>query len=263
MSVPMARQRRAALVALLVLSAISWVIVLWQAATIQPAPDGMAGGMTASADGLTMGMTGPLFLAIWVVMMAAMMLPSAAPMILMFDAIQAQRSRGGRTTIPTGVFVGGYLAVWVVFGLVAYVGALLAGAVSDLWPDLAMLAPRLGGAVIIAAGIYQLTPLKQACLAKCRTPTQFVLTSWRDGVRGAFRMGLAHGVYCLGCCWLLFVILFPLGIMNVAAMALVALLVLAEKTLPLGRRVSQLIGVALVAVGLLIVVAAGLLQTTM
>jgi predicted metal-binding membrane protein len=196
-------------------------------------------------------------------MMAAMMLPSAAPMILMFDAIQAQRSRGGRTTIPTGVFVGGYLAVWVVFGLVAYVGALLAGAVSDLWPDLAMLAPRLGGAVIIAAGIYQLTPLKQACLAKCRTPTQFVLTSWRDGVRGAFRMGLAHGVYCLGCCWLLFVILFPLGIMNVAAMALVALLVLAEKTLPLGRRVSQLIGVALVAVGLLIVVAAGLLQTTM
>jgi predicted metal-binding membrane protein len=263
MSVPMARQRRAVLVALLVLSAILWVIVLWQAATIQPAPDGMAGGMTASADGLTMGMTAPLFLATWVVMMAAMMLPSAAPMILMFDAIQAQRSRGGRKTVPTGAFVGGYLIVWAAFGVVAYAGALMAGAVSDLWPDLAMIAPRIGGAVIVAAGIYQLTPLKQACLAKCRTPTQFVLTSWRDGVGGAFRMGLAHGIYCLGCCWLLFVILFPLGIMNVAATALVALLVLAEKTLPIGRRISQLVGVVLVAVGLAIVVAPGLLPTTM
>ena len=138
--------------------------MLWQAATIQPAPDGMAGGMTASADGLTMGMTAPLFLAIWVVMMAAMMLPSAAPMILMFDAIQAQRSRGGRKTVPTGAFVGGYLVVWAAFGVVAYAGALMIGAVSDLWPDLALIAPRIGGAVIVAAGIYQLTALKQACL---------------------------------------------------------------------------------------------------
>jgi predicted metal-binding membrane protein len=262
-SVPMARQRRAVLVALLALSAVAWVVVLWQARTMQPAGDGMAGGMASGADGLTAGMTAPIFLVTWVVMMAAMMLPSAAPMILMFDAIQAGRSRQGRSTVPTWVFVGGYLVVWAAFGVVAYAAALLAGRLSDTWPDLAMLAPRIGGAVIVAAGIYQLTPLKQACLSKCRTPTQFVLTSWRDGLRGTFRMGLGHGAYCLGCCWLLFVILFPLGIMNVAAMAVVALLVLAEKTLPVGRRVSQLVGVMLTAVGLAIVLLPGLLPTTM
>ena len=261
--VPLARQRRAILVALLALSAVSWAVVLWQAGTIRPAGGSMAGDMANGANGLTMGMTAPIFLAIWVVMMAAMMLPSAAPMILIFDAIQAGRSRQGRSTVPTSVFAGGYLVVWAAFGVVAYAAALLAGRLSDAWPDLAMIAPRIGGAVIVAAGIYQLTPLKQACLSKCRTPMQFVLSSWRDGYRGTFRMGLGHGAYCLGCCWLLFVILFPLGIMNVAAMAVVALLVLAEKTLPVGRRISQLVGVVLVAVGLVIVLLPGLLPTTM
>ena len=254
----MARQRRAILAALLALSAVSWAVVLWQAGTIRP-----AGDMASGADGLTMGMTAPIFLAIWVVMMAAMMLPSAAPMILMFDAIQAGRSRQGRSTVPTSVFVGGYLVVWAAFGVVAYAAALLAGWLSDGWPDLATIAPRVGGAVIVAAGLYQLTPLKRACLSKCRTPTQFVLSSWRDGLLGTFRMGLGHGAYCLGCCWLLFVILFPLGIMNVAAMAVVALLVLAEKTLPVGRRISQLVGVVLVPVGLVIVLLPRLLPTTM
>ena len=259
----MARQRRAILAALLALSAVSWGVVLWQAGTIRPAGDSMAGDMASGAAGLTMEMTAPIFLAIWVVMMAAMMLPSAAPMILMFDAIQAGRSRHGRSFVPTWVFVGGYLAVWAGFGVVAYATALLVGSLSDSSADLAMIAPRVGGAVIVAAGLYQLTPLKRACLSKCRTPTQFVLSSWRDGLLGTFRMGLGHGVYCLGCCWLLFVILFPLGIMNVAAMAVVALLVLAEKTLPVGRRISELVGVVLVAVGLVIVLLPGLLPTTM
>ena len=156
----------------------------------------------------------------------------------------------------------GYLAVWAAFGVLAYGAALVAGWLSDASPDLAMVAPRIGGVVIVAAGIYQLTPLKQACLSKCRTPTQFVLTSWRDGLLGAFRMGIGHGAYCLGCCWLLFVIL-PLGIMNVAAMAVVALLVLAEKTLPVGRRLDQLVGFLLIGVGLSIVLLPSLLPTTM
>src|SRR5450759_5673739 len=154
-SVPMARQRRAVLVALLALSAVSWAVVLWQAGTIRPAGGSMAGDMANGANGLTMGMTAPVFLATWVVMMAAMMLPSAAPMILMFDAIQAGRSRQGRSTVPTSVFVGGYLTVWAVFGVVAYGVALLAGRLSDAWPDLATIAPRVGGAEIVAAGIYQ------------------------------------------------------------------------------------------------------------
>ena len=122
---------------------------------------------------------------------------------------------------------------------------------------------RLGGAVLIAAGLYQLSPLKRACLTRCRTPLQFVLTSWRDGYGGAFRMGLTHGVYCLGCCWLLFVILFPLGLMNVAAMAVITALIFAEKSLPAGHRIGQVAAAALIAYGLLVLVVPGALPGTL
>jgi predicted metal-binding membrane protein len=103
--------------------------------------------------------------------------------------------------------------------------------------------------VLILAGAYQLSSLKHTCLAKCRTPLQFVLSSWRDGKSGAFRMGVIHGLYCLGCCWLLFVILFPLGVMNVAAMAVLTALIFAEKSLPAGRRISQVAAVILIGYG--------------
>jgi predicted metal-binding membrane protein len=124
-------------------------------------------------------------------------------------------------------------------------------------------AARVGGLAIALAGLYQLSPLKDVCLTKCRTPLSFIINSWRDGYVGAFRMGLAHGVYCLGCCWLLFVILFPLGMTNVAAMALITLLIFAEKSLPIGRTVGRVAAVALVAYGLLVVVMPELLPTAM
>ena len=114
-------------------------------------------------------------------------------------------------------------------------------------------ASRIGGVVLIAAGLYQLSPLKNTCLAKCRTPLQFVMTSWRDGAGGAIRMGIEHGAYCLGCCWLLFVILFPLGMMNIAALALLTALIFAEKVLLVGRAVSAIAGVALVVYGAVVV----------
>ncbi len=113
-------------------------------------------------------------------------------------------------------------------------------------------AAYLGGVVLLVAGLYQLSPLKNICLSKCRTPLQFILSSWHDGYGGAFRMGLEHGAYCLGCCWLLFVILFPLGIMNIAVMALVTALIYAEKALPIGRQISQLAGVGLIGYGVLV-----------
>src|SRR5204863_8805295 len=117
---------------------------------------------------------------------------------------------------------------------------------------LANLAARLGGAVLVLAGLYQLSPLKHACLSKCRTPLQFIMTSWREGYGGTLRMGIEHGAYCLGCCWLLFVILFPLGLMNIAVMALVTALIFAEKALPIGRQISKLAGVALIVYGVLV-----------
>ncbi|MEO8714097.1 MAG: DUF2182 domain-containing protein, partial [Acetobacteraceae bacterium] len=122
-------------------------------------------------------------------------------------------------------------------------------------------AARVGGAVLVAAGLYQLTPMKDICLSKCRTPITFIMTAWRDGATGALRMGVLHGAYCLGCCWLLLVILFPLGIMNIAAMAAVTLLVFAERTLPRGRPVARVAAGALVVYGAVVIIAPWVLPT--
>src|SRR5262249_51747702 len=123
-------------------------------------------------------------------------------------------------------------------------------------------AARIGGTVIILAGIYQLTPFKYLCLSKCRTPITFIITSWRDGAVGALRMGLLHGAYCLGCCWLLFVILFPLGIMNIAAMAVITLIVFAEKTLPWGSVAPRATAAALVVYGAVVIAAPQVLPSS-
>src|SRR5262249_34022942 len=151
-----------------------------------------------------MGMSALLFIAVWTVMMIAMMFPAAAPMILMFSKIYGSRRQQERPFVPTWVFVGAYLLVWSLCGVVAY--PLAFGierlAASSMW--LMANAVRLGGVVLLLAGLYQLSPFKDICLSKCRTPLQFILSSWHDGYGGAFRMGLEHGVYCLGCCWLLF-----------------------------------------------------------
>jgi len=120
---------------------------------------------------------------------------------------------------------------------------------------------RIGGVILVAAGLYQLSPLKRICLSKCRSPFQFILASWREGYSGAFRMGLEHGVYCLGCCWLLFLILFPLGIMNIAVMALVTVLIFAEKAFPIGPRIAQLASLVLIAYGVLVIIMPSLLPT--
>jgi predicted metal-binding membrane protein len=194
-------------------------------------------------------------------MMVAMMFPTAAPMILTFHKVQAGRRQRGDAFVSTWVFVAAYLLVWTLAGVVAYAGALAIGAVVARTAVSTAGVARLGGTVIVAAGLYQLTPLKDLCLAKCRTPMGFIVTSWRDGTAGALRMGLLHGAYCLGCCWLLFLILFPLGIMNIGAMALVTLVVFAEKTLPWGRATARAAAAALVTYGAAVVVAPQILPT--
>jgi predicted metal-binding membrane protein len=133
------------------------------------------------------------------------------------------------------VFIGAYLLIWTLFGALVYLGALFAEELAQQVPWIMMNAARIGGGIFVLAGLYQLTPLKRACLAKCCMPLDFILTSWRDGYPGAFHMGLEHGIFCLGCCWLLFVLLFPLGIMDIAAMALLTALIFAEKFFPPGR----------------------------
>ena len=235
------RERYLILGGLLILSALAWVFLIWQARM-----------MSSQVMGLTMGMSALLFISIWIVMMVAMMFPTAAPMILMFSKIYTSKRQQELPFVPTWVFVSAYLLVWSLCGVVAYPLAVgieqLAG--QSMW--LMENAARLGGVVLLLAGLYQLSPLKDICLSKCRTPLQFILSSWHDGYGGAFRMGLEHGAFCLGCCWLLFVILFPLGIMNIAVMALVTALIFAEKALPIGRQISKLAGAGLIVYGALI-----------
>ena len=250
---PLVRERNLVLASLLVLAAAAWALLAWQSRS----DDG------DMAMGLTMGMAAPLFMAMWVAMMVAMMFPTAAPMILTFARVHASKRERGQPFVPTWVFVSSYLVVWTAFGVVAYGVAVGAERLADQSMWLMEHAARFGGGVLVLAGLYQLSPLKRACLTKCRTPLDFILTSWRDGYGGSFRMGLEHGFYCLGCCWLLFVILFPLGVMNVAAMAVITLLIYAEKSLPLGRQAGVLAAVALVAYGMLVIFVPDALPTVM
>jgi predicted metal-binding membrane protein len=253
---PFPRERKLILGLLLILAAASWGLLIWQSAAMNSQAMGM--GM-----GLTMGMSTGLFLAIWMVMMIAMMFPTAAPMILMFSTVYAGKRQQSQAFVPTWVFVSAYLLIWTLFGLVAYPLALFAERLAGQSMWLMTNAPRIGGALLVVAGLYQLSPLKHMCLAKCRTPLQFILGSWRDGYGGAFRMGFVHGAYCLGCCWFLFVLLFPLGIMNIAVMALLTALIFAEKSVPLGRQISQITGVALISYGVLVVLVPAALPTGM
>ncbi len=201
-----------------------------------------------------MRLTLPLFLLAWVAMMIAMMFPTAAPMILMFGRVAAGKQQRAQPFVPTWVFVSAYLVVWLGFGVVAYAADAGLSALATPSPWLMANATGLGGTVLVVGGLYQLSPLKSLCLTKCRSPLSFLLTKWRDGYGGAFVMGLRHGAYCLGCCWLLFAILFPLGLMNIAAMVGLTLLIFAEKSLAWGSAIARVAGVALVGYGAIVLV---------
>jgi predicted metal-binding membrane protein len=177
--------------------------------------------------------------------------------------VQTDRQQQGRQFVPVWIFVCSYLVVWSLAGLLAYGVAVGLQGLAGRSDWLSENAGRIGGGVIVLAGLYQLSPLKRACLTKCRTPFTFIFSSWRDGKLGAFRMGMEHGLYCLGCCWLLFVILFPLGIMNVGAMALITLLIFAEKSTPIGRQVATFASLGLVVFGVIVLFAPELLPTVM
>ena len=234
------RQRNLILALLLALAAGAWALLIWQAAHT-----GMAATMSP-----TMGMSAALWLSIWVAMMVAIMFPTAAPMMLMFAQVHAAKRQRQQPFVPTWLFVSSYLLVWALTGVLAYAAAAGADRLAAESMFLMDFGSRLGGLVLIGAGLYQLSPQKHICLAKCRSPLAFIMTSWRDGYSGAFSMGLKHASYCLGCCWLLFVILFPLGMLNLAALALISLFIFAEKSLPHGHQIGKLGGMLLIPFGL-------------
>jgi len=191
-----------------------------------------------------------LFTITWLAMMIAMMFPAIAPVVLLFDRWRRKRNRTPASTLG---FVLGYLVVWTTAGLVVYV-ALLA---IDARVDSSTTAVRLGGAVLVTAGLYQMTPLKTICLTKCRSPLGLVMEHAQDldrGMRGPFRVGLSHGAYCLGCCWALMAILVVLGLMNLGWMAAVSALILVEKVLPPGPALGRIIGMGIALAGAAVLV---------
>ena len=184
----------------------------------------------------------------WTVMMVAMMLPSTLPFIHAFGAEHQRRRSRGLTFVPAGVFLAGYFAMWTAFSAVAAAvqQALHRGA---LLSSMTATNSTLGGGILIAAGIYQWTSLKDACLRHCRTPLSFLLSDWREGWLGAFRMGIDHGLFCLGCCWLLMALPFAAGLMNLLWMAALTVFILVEKTAPAGQWFGKIGGVALLGIG--------------
>ncbi len=222
----------------------------WQFPPPKPAMS-MAGDWNA-AYWLTM-------LAMWWVMMIAMMIPSAAPMILLYARVfRRGQSRGqisGTTLVPTAAFAAGYLACWLAFSVLATALQFALEQVGLVHGMLMRSTDRwLTAGLLIAAGVFQLSPLKATCLAHCRSPAEFLSRHWRAGRLGAFRLGIVHGAYCLGCCWALMLLLFAAGIMNLVWIAGLAVLVLIEKLAPFGARLSPAIAAALIAAGLYVAV---------
>jgi predicted metal-binding membrane protein len=186
--------------------------------------------------------------AMWAVMMIGMMAGPATPMLLLFAGMQRTRASG---PVPMALpsFGLGYLAVWTAFSACAAIAQEALHRAALLSPAMAASSPRVAGAILIAAGAYQLTPFKGACLTQCRSPLGFLMSCWRDGAAGAFRMGLSHGLYCLGCCWALMCVLFAVGVMNLLWVAALTALVLLEKAGPFGAIAARVTGVIMIAVG--------------
>jgi predicted metal-binding membrane protein len=190
----------------------------------------------------------PLFL-MWAVMMVAMMLPSALPMMLTFAAVSRNRQHLGRPYGRMSIFISGYIAIWCVFSALAAISQWWLHRHALLSASMMSTSAWLGGTLLIAAGMFQFTGLKQTCLTHCRGPLEFIMTRWREGNMGAFRMGLEHGAFCTGCCWALMALLFVAGVMNILWIAALTLLVCLEKVLPLRARISAATGVLLAVWG--------------
>jgi predicted metal-binding membrane protein len=237
--------------AAMVLSLIAVVVVAWSyllfGAGIQMQTMDMGGGQTmAMPPQWTLGYAGLIFM-MWATMMVAMMLPSAAPIILLVAALSRQRS--GPAAAAAGSFGLGYFIVWFGFCLAATTLQWGLDEVSLLSETMALGNMLLAGSVLIAAGLYQWTPLKDTCLRHCRSPVSLLVKNWRGGVLGAVWTGVRHGVFCLGCCWMLMALLFVGGIMNLVWIGAIALVVLIEKTLPWGGRMSRITGIVLAGCG--------------
>jgi predicted metal-binding membrane protein len=238
------RDRYVISICLAIMTVLSWA---YPSSELEYASMMAAMGMTV--DRPWTAVDGVLTFAMWAVMMVGMMSGSAAPMLLFFAGAQAKRqTRDGSSHVL--LFGLGYLAVWAGFSAIATFTQWTLQRASLLSDTLAASKPGVAAAIVTIAGVYQLTPFKGACLSHCRSPLGFLMTGWREGAAGAFRMGLTHGLFCLGCCWALMIVLFAVGVMNLAWVAALTVLVLIEKLTPAGLVLSRISGLAMIGFGL-------------
>jgi predicted metal-binding membrane protein len=247
------RDRWVVLLGLVVVIALAWaytIYLAWDMSRVPDMPADMATGMQfAMPDLRPWGLTDFVFIFVmWVVMQIAMMTPSAAPMVLTYAQIDRQQQQQP-PYLATGIFFSGYLLMWVLFSAGATVAQWGLHTLALFSPMMVATSPILGGVILIAAGIFQFTPLKHACLAHCRSPLAFFGTEWREGSWGALQMGLRHGGFCVVCCWLLMALLFVAGVMNLLWIVAIATYVLIEKVIPGGHRVAQLFGLLIIGWG--------------
>jgi predicted metal-binding membrane protein len=234
------------------LAALAWGYIIHMSRTMAPGmPAGMAMPLTAAASGPELLWLVPM----WIVMMVAMMIPSAAPMILLFAGVTRRRQVSNVPTASTAVFTLGYLLIWALYATVAAVAQWQLHRLALLSPAMAATSPILGGGLLLLAGIYQWAPLKATCLSHCRSPLGFFSNHWREGNRGALLMGVEHGTYCVGCCWALMALLFVAGVMNLLWVVLIAGFVLVERLLAEGRLFRRISGGLLVVSGLWMILA--------
>jgi predicted metal-binding membrane protein len=263
------RDRLIVVAAALLLAVLAWGYLIWLNARMAPAAGDMGGmdmaGMHMAGmdmSGMSMSAMTPTFtswtaaqlqvvFAMWAVMMVGMMTPSVAPMLLIYTRFARHSAAQGHAFAPVAWFAAGYLAAWSLFAALATLAQWGLASLALLTPMMAAANRAFGGAVLIAAGIYQWLPLKDACLAQCRSPLSFVQQhgGFRTGAAASLRLGLVHGLYCIGCCWALMALLFVGGVMNLFWIATLMILVLLEKIVPYGRRFARLVGIVGVAAG--------------
>jgi predicted metal-binding membrane protein len=229
---------------LLAAALVTWIVTVLRMRGMDAGPGTHLGGLG-------------WYVGVWVTMMAAMMFPAAAPMVLLFNRVSNERAKRGQTFVPTWIFALSYLAVWTAYGLAAYGLYRLIAHFDFGFLDWDRGGRYVAGGAIAAAGLYELTPLKSICLRHCRSPLHFVLGHWRHGRLGAIRMGTEHGAYCVGCCWGLMVVLFALGVMSLLWMAVVATLIFAQKVLPGGEYLTKVFAVGFLAAGIWVASAPG------
>jgi predicted metal-binding membrane protein len=244
------RDRVAVTVGLVGISALAWAYIGYLAWDMERMDMGMeiAAPQMQAWGALDL----VLLFVMWAVMMVAMMVPSASPLILTFATVNRKRRERQGPAVPTAMFLLGYLVVWALFSVVAVVAQWGLHAAALLSPMMVSTSSILGGVLLIVAGVFQWTPLKHACLKHCRSPLGFLMTEWREGTGGALVMGAKHGSYCVGCCWILMALLFVAGVMNLLWVAVIAAFVLAEKVLPRGDLVGRIAGGVLVLAGIVI-----------